>query len=63
MGSLVTIGKTTKSLLNIYILIFKTAENLEKKEPKVPLRDFEKHFMKLNHSIFENVPILPTQTH
>ena len=38
-----------------YWKILKTAENLEKKEPKVPLRDFEKHFMKLNHSIFENI--------
>ena len=38
-----------------YWKILKNAESLEKKEPKVPLRTFEKHFMKLNQNICENI--------
>ena len=42
-----------------YWTILKNAQNLEKKEPKVPLRTFEKHFKKLNQNIFENIENTP----
>ena len=39
-----------------YWKILKSAEGLEKKEPKIPLRTFEKHFKQLNYKIAEITP-------
>lgn len=46
-----------------YWKILKNAEGLGKKEPKVPLRIFEKHFKELNFKIGENIlDFAPTGT-
>ena len=47
-----------------YWKILKSAEGLEAKEPKVPLRTFEKHFKQLNYKIIDNIPnfLNPTTT-